>query len=121
LLLAGSSLGFFTILGIIALSGIIINNAIVLIDRIEIERNEYGREASLAIVHACKQRLRPIVLATATTVLGMLPLLWGGTALFKPMAVSIIFGLAFATLLTLIVVPVLYSLLFRVSYANSVD
>ncbi|MFT5571929.1 MAG: multidrug efflux pump [Cryomorphaceae bacterium] len=121
LLLAGSSFGFFTILGIIALSGIIINNAIVLIDRIEIERNEYGREASLAIVHACKQRLRPIVLATATTVLGMLPLLWGGTAMFKPMAVSIIFGLAFATLLTLIVVPVLYSLLFRVSYANSVD
>jgi multidrug efflux pump subunit AcrB len=121
LLLAGSSFGFFTILGIIALSGIIINNAIVLIDRIEIERNEFGREASLAIVHACKQRLRPIVLATATTVLGMLPLLWGGTAMFKPMAVSIIFGLAFATLLTLIVVPVLYSLFFRVSYSSGVD
>lgn len=118
LLLARSSFGFFTILGIIALSGIIINNAIVLIDRIKIEIEDYGREPHAAILHACKQRLRPIFLATATTVLGMLPLLWGGTAMFKPMAVSIIFGLAFATLLTLFVVPVLYSLFYRVTYSD---
>ncbi|MEM7361262.1 MAG: efflux RND transporter permease subunit [Pseudomonadota bacterium] len=116
LLLAQSSFGFFTILGIIALSGIIINNAIVLIDRIKIEIDDYGREPHHAIVHACKQRLRPIFLATATTVLGMMPLLWGGTAMFKPMAVSIIFGLAFATVLTLFVVPVLYSLFYRVRF-----
>lgn len=118
LLIAGSSFGFFTILGIIALSGIIINNAIVLIDRIEIERNEFQRALPDAIVHACKQRLRPIILATATTVLGMMPLVWGGTAMFKPMAISIIFGLTFATLLTLLVVPVLYSIFFRVSFAE---
>jgi len=117
LLAAGSSFGFFTILGIIALSGIIINNAIVLIDRIKMEREEFGRRPQLAIVHACKQRLRPIVLATATTVLGMMPLLWGGTAMFKPMAISIIFGLAFATLLTLLFVPVLYSVFYGVSFA----
>lgn len=115
LLIANSSFGFFTILGIIALSGIIINNAIVLIDRINIERYELGKEPYTAIVHACKQRLRPIFLATTTTVLGMTPLLWGGTAMFKPMAISIIFGLSFATLLTLLVVPVLYSLFFRVN------
>ena len=121
LLMANSSFGFFTILGIIALSGIIINNAIVLIDRIEIERNEFDRPLPEAIVHACKQRLRPIFLATATTVLGMLPLVWGGTAMFKPMAISIIFGLSFATLLTLLVVPILYSIFFRVSFAESAD
>ncbi len=54
------------------------------------------------------------MLTTATTVLGMTPLLWGGTAMFVPMAITIIFGLAFATGLTLLVVPVLYALLFRV-------
>jgi multidrug efflux pump len=51
-------------------------------------------------------------------VLGMMPLVWGGTAMFKPMAISIIFGLSFATLLTLLVVPVLYSLFYRVSFAQ---
>ncbi|MBL4670769.1 MAG: efflux RND transporter permease subunit [Arenicella sp.] len=117
LIFAGSSFGFFTILGIIALSGIIINNAIVLIDRINVERFELDKEPRDAIMHACKQRLRPIFLATATTVLGMMPLVWGGTAMFKPMAISIIFGLSFATLLTLLVVPVLYSLFYRVSFA----
>ena len=119
LLLARSSFGFFTILGIIALSGIIINNAIVLIDRINIELHELGKKPQQAIIDACCQRLRPIFLATCTTVLGMMPLLWGGTAMFRPMAVSIIFGLAFATLLTLFVVPVLYSLLYRVTYQSS--
>ncbi len=116
LLIAGSSFGFFTILGIISLSGIIINNAIVLLDRIKIEVEEFGKAEADAIIFACLQRLRPILLTTATTVFGMLPLWWGGTAMFKPMAVSIIFGLAFATMLTLLLVPVLYSLLFKVSF-----
>ncbi|RPG26582.1 MAG: efflux RND transporter permease subunit [Gammaproteobacteria bacterium TMED50] len=65
------------------------------------------------MIDACLQRLRPIRLTTATTLLGMLPLWWGGTAMFKPMAISIIFGLAFSTLLTLVVVPVVYAILFR--------
>ncbi len=116
LLVANSSFGFFTILGLISLSGIIINNAIVLLDRIAMEIAEFGRTEADAIVMAAQQRLRPILLTTATTVLGMTPLLWGGTAMFKPMAVTIIFGLAFATALTLLVVPVLYALLFRVSF-----
>ena len=118
LLIANSSFGFFTILGLISLSGIIINNAIVLLDRIAIEVNEFGRTQQDAVIVACQQRLRPILLTTATTVLGMTPLLWGGTAMFKPMAITIIFGLAFATVLTLLVVPVLYASLFRVQFAE---
>jgi len=117
LLVANSSFGFFTILGLIALSGIIINNAIVLLDRIAIEIRDYGRSQADAVMVACQQRLRPILLTTATTVLGMTPLLWGDTAMFKPMAITIIFGLAFATGLTLLVVPVLYAKFFRVSFA----
>ena len=118
LLVANSSFGFFTILGIISLAGIIINNAIVLIDRIKIEIEEQGKAPADAVVHACLQRLRPIMLTTATTVLGMMPLWWGGTAMFVPMAVTIIFGLAFATLLTLLVVPVLYAVFFRVKFGT---
>ncbi|MEM9593935.1 MAG: efflux RND transporter permease subunit [Acidobacteriota bacterium] len=119
LLVAGSSFGFFTLLGIVSLSGIIINNAIVLLDRIQIEIEELGKAPAEAVVAACLQRLRPILLTTATTVLGMMPLWWGGTAMFEPMAVSIIFGLFFATALTLLVVPVLYSALFRVRFDGS--
>jgi len=118
LLAANSSFGFFTILGLIALCGIIINNAIVLLDRIAIEIRDFGRGQADAIMIACQQRLRPILLTTATTVLGMMPLLWGGTTMFKPMAITIMFGLTFATILTLLVVPVLYSLFFRVSFAG---
>lgn len=117
LLIANSSFGFFTLLGLISLSGIIINNAIVLLDRIAIEIDEFGRSQLDAIMTACQQRFRPILLTTATTVLGMTPLLWGGTAMFKPMAITIIFGLAFASALTLLVVPVLYAIFFRVKAA----
>ncbi len=109
-----SSFGFFTILGIIALSGIIINNAIVLIDRIKVEIEENKKTPYRGVIDACQERLRPILLTTATTVGGMLPLWISGSAMFKPMAVTIIFGLLFATLLTLLVVPVLYASLFRV-------
>jgi len=118
LLVTNSSFGFFTILGLIALSGIIINNAIVLLDRIAIEIEDFKREPAEAIVEATQQRLRPILLTTATTVLGMMPLLWGGTAMFVPMAITIMFGLAFATALTLLVVPVLYSLFFGVPFTK---
>ncbi len=118
LLVARSVFGFFTILGLISLSGIIINNAIVLIDRIKIEMEENGLTADHAIIQACQQRLRPILLTTATTVGGMLPLWISHDPMFETMAVSIIFGLLFATLLTLAVVPVLYSTFFRVSFKD---
>jgi multidrug efflux pump subunit AcrB len=114
LLIARSYFGFMTLLGVISLFGIVINNAIVLIDRIDIEINENGREPSEAILVAGQARLRPILLTTATTILGLVPLYLGGGPMWEPMAVAIISGLAFATLLTLGVVPVLYSLFYRV-------
>ncbi len=91
----------------------------MLLDRIAIERNKYGRSQPDAVMVACQQRMRPILLTTATTVLGMTPLLWGSTAMFVPMAITIIFGLAFASALTLLVVPVLYSILYRVSFRDA--
>ena len=119
LLLSNVVFGFFTILGLISLAGIIINNAIVLIDRIDIELTQNGRTPPDAVIEACQQRLRPILLTTCTTVGGMLPLWLSHDPMFETMAVSIIFGLLFATLLTLIIVPVLYSIFFRVSYDDT--
>ena len=72
--------------------------------------------APRAILESAQRRLRPIVLTTCTTVGGLLPLWLGGGPMWEPMAIAIIFGLMFATVLTLGVVPILYSLLFRVSF-----
>ena len=117
LFVARSYFGFMTLLGIISLSGIVINNAIVLLDRIKIEIEENGLEPSNAVIEAAQKRLRPILLTTATTVGGLLPLWFGGGPMWEPMAIAIIFGLLFATMLTLGVVPVLYSLFFGVKYS----
>jgi multidrug efflux pump subunit AcrB len=111
LLATGQPLSFFGTLGIISLSGIIINNAIVLIDQIDIERAQLDlREA---IVAASEKRLRPILLTSATTVLGLAPMAIAGGALWQPMAVLMMSGLAVASLLTLFFVPAGYFLLFR--------
>lgn len=118
LLIAKSYFGFMTLLGIVALSGIVINNANVLLDRIRIEIDDHGLSPQQAIIEAAQRRLRPILLTTLTTAGGLVPLWLGGGPMFEPMAISIIFGLLFATLITLAVVPVLYSLLFRVSYTG---
>lgn len=111
---ARSYFGFFTVLGLISLSGIVINNAIVLLDRIKLEIDENGLTESEAILEAAQQRARPILLTTATTIGGMLPLWISGGSMFSTMAIAILFGLLFATILTLIFVPVLYSLFFKV-------
>jgi multidrug efflux pump subunit AcrB len=113
LLVAKSYFGFMTFLGIISLAGIVINNAIVLLERIQMEL-EKGTEHKLAIIEAAKQRARPILLTTATTVLGMLPLYLGGGAMWEPMAIAIMAGLLVSTIMTLGVIPVLYSILYRV-------
>lgn len=106
-----ATFGFMAILGLFSLAGIIINNGIVLIDRIDQERAE-GADVRDAIVNAAAARLRPIVMTTVTTVLGLLPLIMFGGALWYGMANVIAFGLAVGTLLTLGVAPVLYSLFF---------
>ena len=102
-------------LGVISLAGIVINNAIVLIDRIEIEENELKKSRFQAILDASGQRFRPILLTTFTTTLGMIPLYLGGGLMWEPMAVAIMIGLLFATTITLIFIPVAYKLLFRVN------
>ncbi|MCW9016282.1 MAG: efflux RND transporter permease subunit, partial [Kangiellaceae bacterium] len=110
--------GFMTMLGVISLAGIVINNAIVLLDRIKIENEENGLPLNQAVPFACQQRLRPILLTTATTIGGMIPLALGGGPLWESMAVAIIFGILLATLLTLGVVPLLYSLFYKVKYSD---
>jgi multidrug efflux pump subunit AcrB len=116
LLITRSYFGFMTLLGIISLSGIVINNGIVLLDRIRIEIEENGLDPQRAVVEAAQRRLRPILLTASTTMGGLLPLWLGGGPLWESMAITIIFGLLFATVLTLGVVPVLYSIFFRVKY-----
>lgn len=113
LLSVQANFGFMVILGLYALAGIIVNNAIVLIDRIDIERKEMEDQYQ-ALVEACMRRLRPIIMSTVTTILGLLPLILSKDALFFGMASALAFGLAIGTLLTLGVVPVLYSLLFNI-------
>jgi multidrug efflux pump len=116
LLIARSYFGFMTLLGIISLAGIVINNAIVLIDRIRIEIEDNGHAPARAVIESAQRRLRPILLTTCTTVGGLIPLWLGGGPMWEPMAIAIIFGLVFATGLTLGVVPVLYSILFGVEF-----
>ncbi|MEQ3512108.1 efflux RND transporter permease subunit [Pseudoalteromonas sp. BZB3] len=112
LLLGQSFFGFMTLLGVISLAGIVINNAIVLLERIKMELDEDSSHPIQAIIYAAQQRMRPILLTTATTVLGLIPLYLGGGEMWEPMALTIMGGLLFSTLLTLGVVPVLYALLF---------
>jgi len=114
LLIAKSFFGFMTLLGIISLAGIVINNAIVLLERIKIELENKQNSDFENIIIAAQKRLTPILLTTATTVLGLIPLYLGGGEMWEPLAVSIMAGLLFSTLLTLIVVPLLFAVLFKV-------
>jgi multidrug efflux pump subunit AcrB len=120
LLTFGEPFGFMPFLGIIALAGIIINNAIVLIDRMEIEQDEFKRKENDAVIMACLQRFRPILLATFTTVLGLIPLYVSGGEMWEGMAVTIMVGLLFGTIITLFFIPAFYSVLFRVGYKDYV-
>lgn len=111
LLATGLPFGFTALLGFLSLSGMLMKNAIVLVDEIDLQIQQNSDKVQ-AIVQASVSRIRPVLLAALTTILGMLPLIWD--AFFNSMAVTIMAGLAFATILTLVAVPVLYSLLFRI-------
>ena len=111
LLATNQPFGFMALLGLLSLSGMLIKNAIVLIDQIDLEIRE-GKDRFLAVVDSGVSRLRPVSMAAATTILGMLPLF--ADAFFISMAVTIAFGLAFATVLTLLFVPVLYTIFFKI-------
>jgi multidrug efflux pump subunit AcrB len=116
LLVMNAPFGFMVTLGIYSLAGIIINNAIVLIDRIDIEISN-GVSQYQAIINSCLTRLRPITMTTVTTIMGLLPLILNKDPLFYGMANVLAFGLGVGTVLTLAVVPVLYASFFKVKPA----
>jgi len=118
LIMPGANFSFVAILGLLSLAGIIINNAIVLIDRIDIERAD-GLPLDEAILAASTKRLRPIVMTTVTTVFGLLPIILSRDVLFYDLAVVVSGGLLLGTVLTLGVVPVLYSLFFSRAAARA--
>jgi multidrug efflux pump subunit AcrB len=111
LLPTGTPFGFMALLGAMSLAGMMIKNAIVLLDQVNIEQAA-GKSPYEAVVISGVSRLRPVVLAAATTVLGVMPLLQD--VFWVSMAVTIMAGLTFGTLLTMFVVPVLYTILFEV-------
>lgn len=113
LLITQAPFGFMAFLGLISLMGVIVNNAIMMIDRIEIEKN-LGQKPIDALIVAAQRRLRPIMATATTTVCGLIPLSLQGGEMWRPMANTIMFGLAFSTLLTLLLCPVLYSFFFRI-------
>jgi multidrug efflux pump subunit AcrB len=113
LLVANGFYSFMALLGMLSLIGIVVNNAIVMLEQIEIEQ-QAGLSPYDAIVQACLARMRPILMTALTTILGMLPIIISQDPLFYDMAVTIAFGLAFATVLTLGLAPVLYATIMRV-------
>jgi multidrug efflux pump subunit AcrB len=118
LYLAGSHFGFMAMLGFLSLMGIVINIAIVMLSRIERQVTE-GDNAYEAVLHACEQRFRPILMTTLTTVLGLSPMLFPPDPLYFTMALVIASGLALGTVILLYAVPLLYTVLFRIPIARA--
>lgn len=117
LLLMNGAFDFMGLLGALSLIGLLIKNAIVLIEEID-QQIEAGIESFKAILDSAVSRMRPVMMAAATTILGMIPLL--SDVFFVNMSIIIMSGLAFASVLTLIVVPVLYSFFFKIKYKEDV-
>lgn len=118
LLVTQQAFSFMALLGILSLSGMLIKNGIVLLEQIKTEEDA-GKSGYSALIDASIKRVRPVAMAALTTILGMVPLLFD--EFFASMAVTIMFGLGFATILTLIVVPVMYSLLLPIGKAQEVN
>ncbi len=115
LFVTGTTINIVALIGVIMLAGIVVNNAIVLVDLINQLRSQ-GKEKTDAILEAGRARLRPILMTSLTTALGLLPMALGfgeGSEIRAPMAITVIGGLTVSTLLTLIVIPVVYSLMDR--------
>ena len=117
LLLMGQSISFPGVIGIVALVGIVVNNAIILIDRIN--NNVYeGMDIDSAIIDAGVSRIDPIILTTITTVFGILPLAIS-QPIWASLGYAIIYGLLFSTVITLVVIPMIYARMYRVSKQNN--
>ncbi len=111
LLLTSQPFGFMSLLGVFALAGVVVNNAIVLLELIERERRG-GADVRTAVREAVARRIRPILLTTGTTVAGLLPLAASSSTLWPPLASAMISGLLASTLLTLVIFPAAYNLVF---------
>nr|WP_314530509.1 efflux RND transporter permease subunit [uncultured Fusobacterium sp.] len=113
LVFTGQPIDIMVMIGVILLAGVVVNNAIVLIDFIKTMRTRgYDREYS--VIYSCETRLRPILMTTMTTVFGMIPMALGlgeGSEFYRGMAITVIFGLSFSTILTLVLIPILYTLM----------
>ncbi|PKQ65023.1 hypothetical protein BZG02_04085 [Labilibaculum filiforme] len=107
-----NAFGFMAIVGFLGLIGMVLKNAIVLMDQINLNLNEEGMKPFPAVINAAISRLRPVALAAVTTILGMTPIITD--AMYGSMAITIIFGLLFATVLTLVVVPLLYVIFYGI-------
>ena len=106
----GIDLMFFSALGIVALAGVVVNASLVLVDYVNRRRRE-GMDVDEALITSCSVRFRPIILTSVTTFVALIPLMSNmtpNTAMFVPMAVSLAYGVLFATFITLLLVPVLY-------------
>jgi HAE1 family hydrophobic/amphiphilic exporter-1 len=115
LFVTGTDLNVLAFIGVVMLAGIVVNNAIVLIDAVNRHRSA-GKEIGASLIEAGRERFRPIIMTTTTTVLALLPMVLGsgaGNELRRPMAITVIGGLSVATLLTLLFIPSLYRLLSR--------
>lgn len=108
----GYPVSFTALLGIVSLMGIVVNNAILLVDSINIRRRE-GLNVHDAAVEGSKKRIRPILLTTLTTIIGLSPLIFSNSEMFAPMAIAIGAGLIFSTLITLLVIPILYQMFIK--------
>ena len=116
LVMTGTALEFMAILGLLSLSGLLIKNAIVLVDQMDLEIAD-GKPRFDAVVDSAASRVRPVMMGALTTVLGVIPLFTD--AFFKSMAVVLVFGLSFATVLTLVLVPALYAAFFKIKSSES--
>jgi len=107
LFISGKPLSFTALLGVVSLMGIVVNNAILLIDYIK-DAKKQGYSNKDACINAVGMRFRPIMLTTVTTLMGLVPMAFSSSELFSPMAVVLMSGLLVSTLLTMIVIPVIY-------------
>lgn len=112
LFLTHQTLTFVAMMSLIALMGIVVNNAIILLDAINTYRED-GMEIDEACIMAVDRRYRPITISTMTTVIGLVPLLISGGELFRPLAIALMTGLGFSTILTMVVVPTIYSMVVK--------
>jgi HAE1 family hydrophobic/amphiphilic exporter-1 len=118
LYVTGTNISVIVLIGVIMLTGIVVNNAIVLVDRINQLRHK-GVDKLTAIIQASRSRFRPIIMTSLTTILGLAPLAFSsgeGAELRAPLAITVMSGLLVATVLTLLLIPVLYSLFDRKKY-----